>query len=381
MQQWKTGLKEFYNYGMKKIIIIPDSFKGTLSSEQVIEIIAGCLKRRFPDWQIRGIPVADGGEGSVRAMMTAIGGSYLTSEVCGPYREKMEAVYGIKDNTAVVEVASCAGLPLVKDRKNPALTTTYGVGQQILQACRHGADKIIVGLGGSCSNDGGCGLAAALGVRFTDARGNEFVPVGDTLKDIEHVDVSHLLIDTGRVKITAMCDIDNPLYGTTGAAYIYGPQKGADPEMVRYLDEGLRHLHEVVLNDLGIDINIPGAGAAGGIGGGLYGFLNAEMKMGIDVVLDTAGFEQLLSDTDLVITGEGCFDEQSLNGKVVCGIAQRCKKHNVECIAVVGMMKEISRDIAEIGLKAVYPTVKEKQPANMGQAVENLIRCVDSIEF
>ncbi len=366
---------------MKKFIIIPDSFKGTLSSEEVIEIIAGVLSRRFPDWQIRGIPVADGGEGTVRAMMTAIDGSYVTTEVSGPYMEKMEAVYGIKDKTAVVEVASCAGLPLVRDRKNPALMTTYGVGEQILQACREGAENIIVGLGGSCTNDGGCGLAAALGVRFTDCEGNEFIPVGDTLKDIEHVDVSHLLIDTGKVKITAMCDIDNPLYGTSGAAYIYGPQKGADEEMVRYLDEGLKHLHEVVLKDLGIDINIPGAGAAGGIGGGLYGFLGAEMKMGIDVVLDTAGFEQLISATDLVITGEGCFDEQSLNGKVVCGIAQRCMKHCVDCVAVVGMMKDISRDITEIGLKAVYPTVKEKQPANLEQAVENLRKCVDSIEF
>ena len=220
---------------MKRVIIIPDSFKGTLSSEEVIGIVSHELSERFPNWQITAIPVADGGEGTVSSMVKALDGTCETVRVAGPFFRQMECIYGRKGKTAVIEVASCAGLPLVRGNEDPSVMTTYGVGQQILKAVENGADHIIVGLGGSCSNDGGCGLAAALGVRFTDENGKEFIPVGRSLINIEHVDVSGVKIDLSRIKITAMCDINNPLYGPEGAAYVYAPQKGADEKWCRSL--------------------------------------------------------------------------------------------------------------------------------------------------
>lgn len=370
-----------YNGSMNKVIVIPDSFKGFLSSREVIDTVTENLQRRFPQASITGLPVADGGEGTVEAMITGAGGHYETVRVCGPYGEEMECRYGIIDsrNWAVIEVASCAGLPLVKGHKNPALTTTYGVGQQILEAIDKDVNTVIIGLGGSCTNDGGCGLASAVGVRFTDDTGRQFVPTGQTLNRIAHIDVSG--IKTKDVKIMAMCDIRNPLYGPMGAAYVYSPQKGADEAMIERLDQGLRHLAEVAQRDLGVDITVPGSGAAGGIGGGLYGILNAELRMGIEVVLETVGFEERLQDCDLVITGEGSFDEQSLHGKAISGIASVCKKHDVDCIIICGRQKEITTPLEEIGIKAVYATSNNKKPADRQQAIELMNRTLDSIAF
>ncbi|MBR0385764.1 MAG: glycerate kinase [Erysipelotrichaceae bacterium] len=362
---------------MKRVIIIPDSFKGTLSSAEVIEIISDCLRQRYPDWQITGIPVADGGEGTVDAMVQAMDGHYEETEVFGPYFEKMPVRYGSLGKTAVVEVASCSGLPLVKDRKNPALTTSYGVGEQILDALKKGYEKIVVGLGGSCCNDAGCGMAAALGVEFLDKEGKGFVPVGATLMDIEHIDVSQVL----HFELEAMCDVHNPLYGPDGAAYIFSPQKGADRKMVEELDKGLRHFAEVVRNDLGIDPDVPGGGAAGGIGAGIYALLGGKLKMGIDVVLDTVGFDEKLSGTDLVITGEGRFDSQSLQGKVLSGIASRCLKAGVECVAVVGCRSDEDIPFEEMGISRIIPTSDGKKPVERQQAIDNLIRTVNSTEF
>ena len=220
-------------------------------------------------------------------------------------------------------------------------------------------------------------MAAALGVEFLDKEGKGFVPVGATLMDIEHIDVSQVL----HFELEAMCDVHNPLYGPDGAAYIFSPQKGADRKMVEELDKGLRHFAEVVRNDLGIDPDVPGGGAAGGIGAGIYALLGGKLKMGIDVVLDTVGFDEKLSGTDLVITGEGRFDSQSLQGKVLSGIASRCLKAGVECVAVVGCRSDEDIPFEEMGISRIIPTSDGKKPVERQQAIDNLIRTVNSTEF
>lgn len=326
----------------KNFLIVPDSFKGTMSAIDVCRIMAETLQERFPEATIRTIPVADGGEGSVDAFLAALPGTRMDVNVCGPYRETIPAHYGLLDNgTAVIEMAAAAGLPLVGENRHAEKTTTYGVGQLLLDALDHGATRVIMGLGGSSTNDGGCGMAAACGVRFLDAMGEEFVPVGETLSHIAHIDMSHMDPRIADVDIVTMCDIDNPLCGTTGAAAIFGPQKGATPSQVRMLDEGLAHLASVILADLGrYVLNVKGGGAAGGMGAGMVAFFNSPLQMGIQTVLDTAGFDDLLKETDVVFSGEGCFDGQSLHGKVVVGVASRCKQANKPLIAVAGVIDD-----------------------------------------
>ncbi len=339
---------------MKKILLIPDSFKGTMSSARICTLMKEAVADVFPSCETFSIPVADGGEGSVDAFLEAVGGTKETAVVKNPFFEDMESFYGIlnggtAEKTAVVEMAACAGLPLAAERLNPRTTTTYGAGQLVAAALKKGCKKIIIGLGGSATNDGGCGAAAALGVRFFDRDGKSFVPVGGTLKDIAHIDTSAIEEYVKQADFTAMCDIDNPLYGENGAAYVFGPQKGADETAVRELDAGLRHFAEIVKRDLGIDkADYPGAGAAGGMGYGLLCLLGARLKMGIETVLDTTGFDRLLTNADCVFTGEGKIDSQSLRGKVVIGVARRAKKAGVPVIAVVGD--------AERGLDAAYDT-------------------------
>lgn len=341
---------------MKKILLIPDSFKGTMSSARICTLMKEAVEDIFPGCETLGIPVADGGEGSVDAFLEAVGGEKIFATVKNPFFEDMEAFYGILDSktggtekTAVVEMAACAGLPLAMGRLNPLITTTYGAGQLIAAALQKGCKNIIIGLGGSATNDAGCGAAAALGVEFFGKDGKSFVPAGGTLKDIEHIDISK----TGELlkgcTLTAMCDIDNPLYGTNGAAYIFGPQKGADEKTVQELDAGLRHIAEIVKKDLGIDkADYPGAGAAGGMGYGMLCFLGAELKPGIETVLDATDFDRKLKGANFVFTGEGKIDSQSLRGKVVVGVARRAKKAGTPVIAVVGD--------AEANLDAVYDT-------------------------
>lgn len=229
---------------MEKILLVPDSFKGTLSSRQVCQVMAGQLRRFFPQAQVKSIPVADGGEGSVEAFLAAAGGERRTRTVTGPFGEPVEAFYGILGDgrTAVIEMAACAGLPLAEGRLNPERATTYGVGELLLAAKEAGCTKAILGLGGSCTNDGGAGAAAALGAKFTRADGTAFVPTGGTLGEIAALDVSPVAQALQGMELTAMCDIDNPLYGEAGAAAVFAPQKGADAAMVARLDAGLRHL-------------------------------------------------------------------------------------------------------------------------------------------
>lgn len=369
---------------MEKILLVPDSFKGTLSSRQVCQVMAGQLRRFFPQAQVKSIPVADGGEGSVEAFLAAAGGERRTRTVTGPFGEPVEAFYGILGDgrTAVIEMAACAGLPLAEGRLNPERATTYGVGELLLAAKEAGCTKAILGLGGSCTNDGGAGAAAALGAKFTRADGAAFVPTGGTLGEIAALDVSPVAQALQGMELTAMCDIDNPLYGEAGAAAVFAPQKGADEAMVARLDAGLRHLGQVSARCLGRDFShLPGAGAAGGLGFGMAAFCGAQLRMGIDAVLDAVGFDSLLPGTDMVFTGEGKIDSQSARGKVVSGVAARCRKAGVPVVAVVGQIGQGFEEMYQQGLTAVFSISRAAQPfaESRFHAGENLALTMENI--
>lgn len=342
---------------MKKVILVPDSFKGTLSSSKVCEKMEKKIKEHFPYCEVISVPVADGGEGSVDCFLTAVGGEKIKIKVKNPYFEEMEAFYGLIDHgkTAIIEMAACAGLPLVEDRKNPAKTTTYGVGQLILDAANRGVKKIIVGLGGSCTNDGGCGAAAAVGIKFINKNGDEFIPTGGTLHEIDSIDMSGKSEILKDIEIISMCDIDNPMYGSNGAAHVFAPQKGADREMILHLDKGIEHLSEVIKKDLDKDLaQIPGTGAAGAMGAGMMAFFDSTLQMGIETVLDTVQFDSLIEDADIIFTGEGKLDAQSLRGKVVMGVAKRASLAKVPVIVVAGGSDLDIGEAYNLGVTSVF---------------------------
>ena len=367
---------------MKKAVLIPDSFKGTLSSMEICAIMEKAIHSHFPGCELLSIPVADGGEGSVDAFLTALGGEKIYTQVSGPYLEDMRAFYGLIGKTAVIEMAACAGLPLVGEKKDPSRTSTYGVGQLMLHALENGAEKIIMGLGGSATNDGGCGAAAALGLRFLNGAGESFIPTGGTLKDIEAIDMSGLNPLVKQAEIITMCDIDNPMYGENGAAYIFGPQKGADEKMVMELDAGLRHLGELIKRELGRDYTgIPGGGAAGAMGVGMAAFFSSRLQMGIEAVLDTVGFDSLAKDADFVFTGEGKLDSQSLRGKVVIGVARRARKLSLPVIALVGGADRDVSGAYDEGVSAVFTINRLPQPLSESApySAENLAFAMDNV--
>lgn len=344
---------------MKKIIVIPDSFKGTITSSEVCKIMENEIRQVYPQIQVVSIPVADGGEGTVDCFLSAMGGVKKYVPVQGVFGEPVQGFLGLlaDKKTAVIEMACCAGLPLAEGRLNPMNATTYGVGQLMMAALEEGVEHIILGLGGSASNDGGCGLAAACGVKFIDDTGAEFVPTGGTLAQIRHIEMGQLSERLRDIKITAICDIDNPLFGENGAAYVFAPQKGADQIMVQKLDDGLMHLNDIFVQDLGLDISLlPGGGAAGGMGAGVCVLLGAKLQMGIETVLNMVRFDEMLVDTDLVFTGEGRLDGQSLRGKVVIGIARRAAKQKVPVVAVVGDIAKGSEKVYDEGVTAFFST-------------------------
>lgn len=376
---------------MKKAVLIPDSFKGTLSSKEICNIIQKSINNHYPHCQVVSIPVADGGEGSVDCFLEALGGQKIFETVKNPYFEDMVSYYGILSDceTAIIEMASCAGLPLVEDRKDPTKTTTYGVGQLILSAVRKGCKKIIVGLGGSSTNDGGCGAAVATGVKFYNHEGNEFIPVGGTLIDIARIDLSQQFELIKNVEIITMCDIDNPMYGKTGAAHIFGPQKGADSLMVEELDNGLVNLCEVIKDCLGKYLdNIPGSGAAGAMGAGMIAFFNSKLQMGIETVLDTVSFDDVITDCDIIFTGEGKMDTQSLRGKVVIGVAKRAKTKNIPVTVIAGGVEENIEAAYEMGVTSVFTinrlpqdfqVSRLKSRENLSETIDNILRLIKSI--
>ena len=371
---------------MQNFILVPDSFKGTLSAIEVCNIMKSSIKNLYKDANIISVPVADGGEGTVDAFLYALGGEKKSVWVSDAFNEqKILAHYAmLKDDIAVIEMAACAGLPLVKNRLEPDKTTTFGVGELIIDAINSGAKKIILGLGGSATNDGGCGMAAALGVKFKDEQDQEFIPTGGTLSQIYKIDMNNLYSKIKDIEFISMCDVDNPLCGRLGASAVFAPQKGADEDMVKSLDEGLAHLAKVIKRDLHIEVkDIKGAGAAGGLGAGSIAFLQSKLTKGIDVILDTINFDELVSKADIVFTGEGKFDSQSLHGKVVMGVANRSQKYKTPVIVVTGAIGENIQEAYNKGITAIFSINKEpmefsksalKSKENMILTMENILR-------
>lgn len=371
---------------MQNFILVPDSFKGTLSAIEVCNIMKSSIKNLYKDANIISVPVADGGEGTVDAFLYALGGEKKSIWVSDAFNEqKILAHYAmLKDDIAVIEMATCAGLPLVKNRLEPDKTTTFGVGELIIDAINSGAKKIILGLGGSATNDGGCGMAAALGVKFKDEQDQEFIPTGGTLSQIYKIDMNNIYSKIKDIEFISMCDVDNPLCGKLGASAVFAPQKGADEDMVKSLDEGLAHLAKIIKRDLHIEVkDIKGAGAAGGLGAGSIAFLQSKLTKGIDVILDTINFDELVSKADIVFTGEGKFDSQSLHGKVVMGVANRSQKYKTPVIVVTGAIGENIQEAYNKGITAIFSINKEpmefsksalKSKENMILTMENILR-------
>ena len=340
---------------MKKCIVISDSFKGTVSSLEICEIAKQSIPRFFPECEVIALPVADGGEGTVECFVKGINAEPVTVSATGPLGAPLDAVYARHGNQAIVEMASVAGLPLLNNRLDPMNATTFGVGQLIRHAIENGCTEILLGLGGSCTNDGGCGCAAALGAVFYDQEGRSFVPTGETLEQIQRIDCTRVRKLLRDVRVTAMCDVDNPLCGPMGAAHIFGPQKGADEAMVERLDRGLFQLDRVMCRDLGLSVaELPGAGAAGGMGGGCVAFLGAKLKPGIECILDLVEFDTMLDGVDLVITGEGHIDSQSVRGKVISGIANRTGPLGIPLLALVGGIGEDAGVGYDMGVTAMF---------------------------
>ena len=313
--------------------------------------------RLEPEAEICAIPVADGGEGTVDAFLAAVGGTRAEVPCTGPCGQEVMGFYGLlPDGTAVVEMAAAAGLPLAGACRDPEKTTTYDVGQLMAHALSRGAKRLVLGLGGSATNDGGCGAAAALGAEFLDAEGRAFVPTGGTLTQIAHIRMKGLRETLAGAEVTVMCDIDNPLCGPAGAAAVFGPQKGADAAMVARMDAGLRHLAETLEKDVGMEVlTLAGGGSAGGFGAGAAAFFGGQLRMGIDVVLDITDFDRKCRGASLVITGEGHLDSQSLRGKTVVGVARRARALGVPAAALVGGCETALDAVYAEGVSGVFP--------------------------
>ncbi len=377
-----------------KFILVPDSFKGTVSEPEVCRIMGEALRRHIPRCRTISFPVADGGEGTVDCFVEAMQGERRELETSGPFFEKVAAFYGVVTGadgkkTGVIEMAAAAGLPLAEKApggRDPLRATTYGVGELMLAAAREGCEKLIVGLGGSATNDGGCGAAAAAGVKFYDGDGREFVPAGGTLGEIARIDVSGVDAALKNIEIVAMCDVDNPLHGKTGASYVYAPQKGADAAAVEQLDRGLAAFDGILSRELGVSIgDVPGAGAAGGMGVGMIAFFGAKLVSGITVVLDAVGFDRELDGADMVFTGEGRIDGQSVRGKVISGVAQRAAAKGVPVAVVAGDAGDGVEAAYDLGVTAIFSTnrvarpfseIKHLSAANLAFAMDNIARVI-----
>ena len=355
-----------------KIVIASDSYKGSLDSSQANEAMRKGVLRVFEDAEIKCIPIADGGEGTVDAVMTCCGGSYCYEMVTGPDGREVIARYGIlPDKSAVIEMAAASGLPLVQDVTPDAVmnSTTYGTGQLIASALDKGCRKIYIGIGGSATNDGGIGMLQALGVSFLDADNREVGFGGKYLDKIARIDISNLDPRIRETSLVVMSDVTNPLCGENGAAVVYGPQKGATEEEIAILDKGLAQFAELICQMNLPDIrNLPGAGAAGGLGGGLVSFLGAEIRPGIKAILEIADFEKSVQWADLILSGEGRIDGQSANGKVVSGIAEIAGKYNVPVIAICGSVEKDAREIFEKGISGMEAAVC--RPVTLEKAME-----------
>ena len=367
-----------------KIIVAPDSFKGSLTSIQAANAIEKGIKKAAQNYkkpvEVIKVPMADGGEGTVEAIVSANGGRIITTQALDPLGREVDSFFGVlPDNTAVIEMAAASGINLLsEDERNPMKTTTYGTGQLIKKALDYGCKRIIIGIGGSATNDGGVGMAQALGIRFLDKEGNQIGFGGGELYKIEKIDTSLLdprIFDTS---ITIASDVKNPLCGPNGASAVYGPQKGATPEMVETLDRNLKHFAAVIQKQFNIDIlNVPGSGAAGGLGASLMGFLGAKFCMGIKLVMELVQLEEKIKNADMIITGEGSTDYQTLFGKVPLGIAKIAKKHNKPVVCISGSLGKGYEELYQEGIEALFSIVN--RPMSLEEAMSKVEQLLERI--
>ena len=358
---------------MKKIVVASDSFKGSLTS---LEVAAGAeqgIHEVFPECEVVKVNVADGGEGTMDALRSTLGGQWVTVAAADPLGRPRDVSYVVLSDgkTAVIEMSAASGLPLLEPQeRNPMLTSTFGTGEMIVDALSRGCRRFLVGIGGSATNDAGMGMLEALGFRFIDKDGKVLPGRGESMSEVVDIDMSHVSPEVKESEFIIACDVDSPFCGPRGAAYVFSPQKGADPQMVAELDAGMEHLAEVIVRTTGKDIrNIPGAGAAGGLGGGFLAFLNSRLERGIEMVLDAIAFDDIIRGSDLVITGEGRVDSQTLTGKTPFGIMKRAQKQNIRTVAIGGSVK-LGDDDDVSGFDSIWPVTPEGMPLEEAMKAE-----------
>ena len=361
-----------------RILIAPQSLKGSLTAAEAGSAIAQGVQVVYPKAEIEVVPVADGGEGTVQALVDASGGKIIQKVVTGPLGEPVQAFFGLMGDgsTAVIEMAACAGLPLVPpEKRNPRITTTYGVGELILAALDYGSQHYIIGIGGSATNDGGAGMAQALGATLLNAQGTEIAHGGAVLATLAHISTSSMDMRLQNCTVEVACDVTNPLCGPMGASAVYGPQKGATPEMVEELDQALAHYAQVIVQDLGMSVReIPGAGAAGGLGAGLMAFLHAKLRPGALIVFEAVNLEERVRKADLVITAEGQIDAQTAYGKSVGAVAEIAKRYDLPVLAFAGSLGEHYQVVYDLGVDAV--AALPASPMTLPYAMENAARLI-----
>ena len=364
-----------------KIVAAIDSFKGSMSSLEVADAFELGARKVFSNLEVVKLSLADGGEGTVESLVDGGNGDIITLKVKNPLMREIESFYGIikNKNLAVIEMAAASGLPLLsKEERNPMKTSTFGTGELIKDALKKGCREFIVGIGGSATNDGGIGMLSALGYKFLDRSGKILDPIGENLINIETIDTSDVMPELKESSFLVACDVDNPLYGERGAAEVYSRQKGATEEMVTELDNGLKHFSEIVMKQFNIEIgNYPGAGAAGGLGGGFLGFLNAQLKPGIDIIIETIGLEEQIKDADLVITGEGRIDFQSIMGKTPVGVGKLAKKYNIPVIAIAGCLADNADVVHNHGIDAIFSIINHPLDLEDALKKENALKFVE----
>ncbi|XMB85518.1 glycerate kinase [Mycoplasmatota bacterium WC44] len=356
-----------------KIVIASDSYKGSLSSKRVGDTIKEAFLESIPTADINVVPIGDGGEGTVEALIDATSGKIIDLVVESPLRKPAKSSYGISGDgkTAFIEMASASGINLVAATdRNPLISTTYGTGEMILDSLNKGVEKIIIGIGGSATNDGGIGMANTLGVKFLDDSGTPIEPNNKGIENLHQIDMSSLDIRLKDVEIIVACDVNNPLTGKNGASYIYGPQKGANKAMVEIMDKNLEKLALIISRDINKDVdNIPGAGAAGGLGAGLLAFLDGKLESGIDIVLDYLDFDKTIENADLIITGEGCLDHQTVMNKAPIGVARRAKRQNIKVIGISAVFGNEVDVVLDNGIDAIFSIMN--QVIDLEEAVKN----------
>lgn len=356
-----------------KVLISPDSFKGSLSASEAAFRIERGISKVLTNAKLIKLPLSDGGEGLVDALVSAMGGQTLSAEVTGPLGGKVKAYWGLLEDgkTAVIEMASASGLPLVPEAdRNPAITTTYGTGELIKTALQHGCQKLIVGIGGSATNDGGSGMVQALGAKLLDKNNEEISYGGKALSLLHKIDLTFLDPRFKDTEVLVACDVINPLTGPQGASQVYGPQKGANAGLIEELDQSLRNFARVIAQDLNVEVEeIPGAGAAGGLGAGLMAFLNAKLVPGIELVMEQVNFKEKLQDCDLVFTGEGKLDQQSVYGKVPVGVARWAHQSNVPVVVLAGEIADNLEFLHEEGITSCFSITN--RPMTLEESITN----------